>query len=742
MSFHEIFTNIKHLSKNLNVDIEHVESYASKRIPCSIDTNGKIDFIAEVCASMITEHSDYGLFAGRILMYKIHTQTYGKFSDTIYNMYKLSMVSKKLYEFVLTHADKLDSVIIDENDFTYSYFAVKTLQKSYLQRHKSKIIERPQYMLLRVACCIWQHDFKSVEKTYKALSNKLYTHASPTLFNAGTNQQFLSSCFLLSMKEDSVEGVYHTLGQCALISKGGGGVGISVSNIRAEGSKISSTGGYASGLVPLLKVYNDTCRYITQGDKRKGAYAVYLEPWHSDIKEFLNLKRPHGVDELRARDLFYGLWIPDIFMYRVENDLEWSLMCPHECPGLCDVWGQEFEKLYTSYEKKGQVRQTMKARDLWESIIICQQETGTPYMLYKDSCNKKSNQQNLGTIRSSNLCAEIIEYSSHNETAVCNLASISLPKFVNSKREYDFKSLFQAAYDVTMNLDMTIDITKYVTKESKHSNLKNRPIAVGVQGLADVFVKMKCAYESSLAKELNRHIFETIYFGCVSASNHLAKKHGHYDTFCGSPMSEGKFQFDMWDVKPSSGMWNWSKLREDVIKYGVRNSLLTALMPTASTAHILGNTESFEPINENIYVRRTNAGEFVVVNENLVRHLQELGLWNSCMKDKIILYNGSIQSFEEIPYETRIIHKTVWEMSSKNLIDMAVDRSAYIDQSQSFNCYLENPTLSKLTSYHFYAFKKGLKCGMYYLRSTPPSRALKFTVSKKKQEQTCDSCSC
>lgn len=728
------------LLDGLNVDFSKILSFRSR---CENEKNisKQIEFFADTVASMSSKHPDYGLAASRILIWYIHKITDKSFSNVICKMFELSMISLSLYNFVSANKTKLDALTSQMSvfDSSYNFFALKTLKKAYLFHYENNLLERPQYLLMRVACGLWAGDITNVEKTYISLSKKMYIHASPTLFNCGTNQEFLSSCFLMSVKEDSVKGLYHTITQCALISKYGGGIGLSISDVRARGSLIHSSKSSSAGIIPLLKVFNSTCRYITQGNKRKGAYAIYIEPWHADIVDFLNLKRPHGSEELRARDLFYALWIPDLFMYRVKNDLNWSLMCPKECPGLCDVWGKEFETLYESYERTGLYREKIKARKIWSYIITSQQETGTPYMLYKDSCNRMSNQNNLGTIRSSNLCAEIVEYSSSGETSVCNLASISLKSCVNSDRKFDHKRLFEIAYEITLNLNKTIDITSYATKESICSNMKHRPIAVGVQGLADVFMKMRLEYEGTEAKELNKHIFETIYFGCISASNFLAKRDGPYQSFKGSYMSKGKFQFDLWGVQPSM-MWDWNSLRQSVVKYGVRNSLCTALMPTASTSQIMGNIESFEPITSNLYVRRTNAGEFVVINEYLVRHLEDLDLWNDEIKEKIIANDGSIQNIDSIPREVKAIYKTVWEMSSKTLVDMAADRYPYIDQAQSFNCYLENPTYSQLTSFHFYSFEKGLKCGMYYLRSKPASSAIKFTIRREICQETDQSC--
>ncbi|MEK6819940.1 MAG: ribonucleoside-diphosphate reductase subunit alpha, partial [Nanoarchaeota archaeon] len=590
--------------------------------------------------------------------------------------------------------------------------------------------ERPQHMLMRVAVGIWKEDIKNVIKSYELFSQGYFTHATPTLFNSGTRKPQLSSCFLVAMKKDSIDGIYGTLKNIAMISKYAGGIGVHVHNIRASGSYIRGSNGISNGLVPMLRVYNATARYVDQGGgKRKGAFAVYLEPWHADIFEFLDLRKNTGNEDMRARDLFYALWISDLFMKRVEENEGWSLFCPDECPGLSDVYGEEFEKLYKKYEVEGKARRVVKARELWAKIVESQIETGNPYMLYKDAVNKKSNQKNLGTIKSSNLCTEIVEYTDADETAVCNLASIALQKFVREDKTYDYNHLFEVAYQVAKNLNRIIDVNHYPIPEAQKSNLRHRPIGIGVQGMADAFALMRLPFASDEAKEINKKMFETIYFAALTSSKDLAKVDGPYETFKGSPASEGILQFDMWDVKPSS-MWDWTLLKEEIKRYGLRNSLLVAPMPTASTSQILGNNECFEPFTSNIYSRRTLSGEFTMVNKYLVNDLIKIGLWNNDIKNKIILGNGSIQNIPEIPRDIKELYRTVWEIKQKDLIDMSADRGAFIDQSQSLNIWMKDPTFAKITSMHFYGWKKGLKTGMYYLRTKPASQAIQFTVDK------------
>jgi ribonucleoside-diphosphate reductase subunit M1 len=589
-------------------------------------------------------------------------------------------------------------------------------------------------MLMRVAVGIHGNDIDAAIETYDMMSERWFTHASPTLFNAGTRRPQLSSCFLLTMTEDSIEGIYDTLKLCANISKSAGGIGLNVHCIRARGSFIAGTNGLSNGLVPMLRVYNNTARYVDQGgNKRPGAFAIYLEPWHADVFDFLDLKKNTGKEEQRARDLFYALWIPDLFMKRVETNDNWSLMCPDECPGLADVWGDEFEELYTRYEQEGRARSVVKAQKLWFAILESQVETGTPYMLYKDSCNRKSNQQNLGTIKCSNLCTEVVEYSSPDEVAVCNLASIALPRFVTAERQYDFKKLYEVTKVVTRNLNKIIDVNYYPVPEAQKSNFRHRPIGIGVQGLADAFILMRYAFDSEEASVLNKQIFETIYYAALEASCEIAQLFGPYETYEGSPVSKGILQQDMWDVPDPESLWDWKQLREDIAKHGVRNSLLVAPMPTASTAQILGNNESIEPYTSNIYTRRVLSGEFQVVNSHLMNDLASLGLWNSEMKQKIIAHNGSVQNIDEVPDDLKVLYKTVWEISQKTLINMAADRGAFIDQSQSFNVHMAEPNYGKLTSMHFYGWKKGLKTGMYYLRSRPAANAIQFTIDQKIQ---------
>jgi ribonucleoside-diphosphate reductase alpha chain len=642
----------------------------------------------------------------------------------------MPLIADDVIEIIRENAEILDSSIIYDRDFGFDYFGFKTLEKSYLLRINGKVAERPQHMYMRVAIGIHKNDIESVIETYNQMSERWFTHATPTLFNAGTPKPQMSSCFLLAMKDDSIDGIYDTLKQTARISQSAGGIGLAIHNVRATGSYIGGTNGTSNGIVPMLKVFNDTARYVDQGGgKRKGAFAIYLEPWHADVFEFLDLRKNHGKEEMRARDLFYALWVPDLFMKRVEANGEWSLFCPHESPGLHECFGLEFENLYHKYEIEGRARKTIKAQELWFAILDAQIETGTPYLLYKDAANSKSNQQNLGTIKCSNLCTEIMEYTSADEVAVCNLASLALPKFVING-SFDFEKLYAITYQATKNLNRIIDNNYYPVEEARRSNMRHRPIGLGVQGLADAFILMQLPFESDLAKVLNKNIFETIYFAAMTASKDLAKLQGAYETFEGSPLSKGLFQFDLWNVKPSD-RYDWETLRKEVIDHGVRNSLLVAPMPTASTSQVLGNNECFEPYTSNIYTRRVLSGEFVIVNKHLLKDLVKLGLWNNAMKDSIITANGSVQHIEEIPAEVRELYKTVWEIKQRNLIDMAADRGAFICQSQSLNLFVDNPTTAKLTSMHFYAWKKGLKTGMYYLRTQAASKAVQFTVEKQ-----------
>jgi ribonucleoside-diphosphate reductase alpha subunit len=701
---------------------------------------------AETAAAMTTKHPDYAKLAARLAISNLHKVTSKSFSNTMKRLYtyvdpktgeNAPLVSKETWKVVRDHAAELDEAIIYDRDFSYDFFGFKTLERSYLMKVDGKVVERPQHMLMRVAVGIHGEDIAAAIETYNLLSEKWFTHATPTLFNAGTPKPQLSSCFLLTMKDDSIDGIYDTLKQCAKISQSAGGIGLSVHNVRAKGSYIKGTGGTSNGIVPMLRNFDMTARYVDQGGgKRKGSFAIYLEPWHADIFDFLELKKNHGKEEMRARDLFYAMWIPDLFMQRVENNEMWSLFCPNEAPGLADVWGEEFERLYDKYEKEGKARKQIKAQDLWFEILESQIETGTPYILYKDAANRKSNQKNLGTIKSSNLCTEIMEYTSKDEVAVCNLASIALSKFVTEEGRFDHDALYEITKVITRNLNKVIDVNYYPVEEARTSNMRHRPIGIGVQGLADAFIMLRMPFDSDEARRLNEDIFETIYFGAMEASMELAKLNGPYETFKGSPVSKGMFQFDMWGVTPKSGRWNWDQLKQDVKKHGVRNSLLLAPIPTASTSQILGNNECFEPYTTNIYTRRTLSGEFIIANKHLMKDLIDLGLWNETMRQKLIATNGSVQPIAEIPQNIKDIYRTVWEISQKAIIDMSADRGAYICQSQSLNIHLKDPNFGKLTSMHFYAWKKGLKTGMYYLRSTAAADAIKFTLDKTAMAQT------
>lgn len=743
VKFDKITARIKKLAYGLDpiVDVTEVAQKVCTGVYDGVTTSELDDLAAETAAYMSTKHHDYSLLASRIAVSNLHKNTIKSFSGTIRRLHEYALpktgqpaplISDEAAAFVAKNAEILDAAVIYDRDFSYDYFGFKTLERSYLLRIDRRVVERPQHMLMRVAVGIHCGDIDAVLETYDALSSKLFTHASPTLFNAATPRPQLSSCFLLTMTDDSIEGIYDTLKRCAVISKSAGGIGLATHNIRATRSYIRGTNGTSNGIVPMLRVFNDTARYVDQGGgKRKGAFAVYLEPWHADIFEFLELRKNHGKEESRARDLFYGLWVCDLFMKRVENDESWSLFCPNEAPGLADVWGEEFDTLYRRYEEEGRARKVIDARKLWFAILDAQIETGTPYMLYKDSCNRKSNQQNLGTIRCSNLCTEIVEYTSPDEVAVCNLASIALNKFVDlsrSKPVYDFEKLRDVTKKVTRNLNKIISVNYYPVKEAERSNLRHRPIGIGCQGLADTFIMMRMPFESDAARELNKSIFETIYYAALEASCELAKRDGPYDTYEGSPASKGILQPDLWGVIPSD-RWDWTTLRDNIRKYGVRNSLLVAPMPTASTSQILGNNECFEPYTSNLYTRRVLAGEFTIINHHLVKDLQALGLWTPSIKTKIIAGNGSVQHISEIPSNIRALYKTVWEISQKRLLDMAADRGAFIDQSQSLNVHMASPNVGKLSSMHFHGWKSGLKTGMYYLRTRPAADALKFTVS-------------
>jgi ribonucleoside-diphosphate reductase alpha subunit len=745
VSFDKITARIRKLCYGLNQNYINYIEISKKVIQGLYDgvTTTELDNLAaETAATMAATHPDYAILAARIAVSNLHKNTDKSFSKTMEGLYnyidpktgeKAGLISDETIEVVRANADKLDSAIIFDRDYEYDYFGFKTLERSYLLRMKGQIVERPQHMIMRAAVGIHGEDIESAILTYNLMSEKWFTHATPTLFNAGTPKPQLSSCFLLSMTDDSISGIFETLSRCAKISQSAGGIGLSIHNVRAKGAYIKGTGGTSNGIVPMLKVYNDTARYVDQGGgKRKGAFAIYMEPWHADIHEFLELKKNHGKEELRARDLFYAMWISDLFMERVKNNEDWSLFCPNEAPGLHEVYGGEFEALYHKYEQEGRARSTVKAQDLWFHILESQIETGTPYILYKDACNKKSNQKNLGTIKSSNLCTEIVEYTAPDEVAVCNLASISLSKFVGDDRNFDFDKLYEITRVVTRNLNKIIDINYYPIPEARNSNMRHRPIGIGVQGLADAFIKMRFPFDSAEAKQLNKDIFETIYFAALTESNAIAQEEGPYQTFEGSPASEGVLQFDMWNVTPSE-RWDWDTLRSSVMEKGMRNSLLLAPMPTASTSQILGNNECFEPFTSNIYSRRTLSGEYIIVNKYLLKDLVGLGLWNEGMKQRLMAANGSIQGFSEIPAEIKEIYKTVWEISQKVVIDMAADRGAYICQSQSMNLFLENPNFSKLSSMHFYAWSKGLKTGMYYLRSKAAVDPIKFTVEQNLQ---------
>jgi ribonucleoside-diphosphate reductase alpha chain len=742
VKFDKITARIEKLCYGLDRRFVNSIDVAKKVIEGLYDgvTTTELDNLAaETAASLTVKHPDYALLASRIAVSNLHKNTTKCFSATMKLLYECTdsktgksvpLLSDEVWQIISDNAELLDSTIIYDRDYGFDYFGFKTLEKSYLLKVDGKVAERPQHMYMRVAIGIHLNDIENAIKTYHLMSERWFTHATPTLFNAGTPKPQMSSCFLLTMKEDSIDGIYDTLKQTAKISQSAGGIGLSISNIRATGSYIGGTNGTSNGIIPMLRVFNDTARYVDQGGgKRKGAFAVYLEPWHADVFEFLDLRKNHGKDELRARDLFYALWIPDLFMQRVENGGDWSLFCPHEAPGLHESWGAEFETLYTRYETEGRARRTVKAQDLWFAILDAQIETGNPYLLYKDSANRKSNQQNLGTIKSSNLCTEIIEYTSADEVAVCNLASLALPRFVNNG-VFDHQKLYEITYEVTKNLNKIIDNNFYPVEEARNSNLRHRPIGLGVQGLADAFILLRLPFESDKAKQLNKEIFETIYFAAMTASKDLAKLEGPYASFAGSPASKGQFQFDLWGVEPTL-RWDWYRLKDEVVRFGVRNSLLVAPMPTASTSQILGNNECFEPYTSNIYVRRVLSGEFVVVNKHLLKDLVDLNLWNDDMKNKIIFHNGSIQAIDEIPDHLKAIYKTVWEIKQRNIIDMAADRGAYICQSQSLNLFVDTPTASKLTSMHFHAWKKGLKTGMYYLRTQAASQAVQFTVEKQ-----------
>lgn len=747
VKFDKITARIEKLCSGLNNDFVKPVEIAKKVIDGLYDGVSTIELdnlAAETAATMTTKHPDFARLAARISISNLHKVTETSFSNTMKRMYEYinpktgenaALLSKDVYGIIRANAKRLDEAVDYNRDYNYDYFGYKTLERSYLMKLDGKIVERPQHMLMRVSVGIHGEDIDSAIQTYNLMSEKWFTHATPTLFNAGTPKPQLSSCFLLSMQDDSIDGIYDTLKQCAKISQSAGGIGLSIHNVRATGAYIKGTNGTSNGIVPMLRNFDMTARYVDQGGgKRKGSFAIYLEPWHADIFEFLDLRKNHGKEELRARDLFYALWIPDLFMERVEQNGDWTLMSPDECPGLFEAYGDEFKVLYEKYEREGKGRRTVKAQDLWFEVLEAQIETGTPYMLYKDAANKKSNQKNLGTIRSSNLCTEIMEYTSKDEVAVCNLASIALSKFVING-EFDHQKLYEITKVVTRNLNKVIDVNYYPVEQARNSNMKHRPIGIGVQGLADAFLLLKLPFESEEAKKLNREIFETIYFASMETSMEMAQEEGTYESYKGSPVSKGIFQFDMWGVTPDSGRWDWIELKQQVRRHGVRNSLLLAPMPTASTSQILGNNECFEPYTSNLYLRRVLSGEFIVANKYLMNELISLGLWDDRMMNRIKAENGSIQNIPEIPVDIKERYKTVWEISQKAIIDMSADRGAYICQSQSLNIHLQDANFGKMTSMHFYAWKKGLKTGMYYLRTKAATDAIKFTVEKEKQEQ-------
>jgi len=747
--FDKITARIRKLNYGLNplVDPVRVAMRVIEGLYDGVTTSELDNLAAEIAATMTTTHPDYAKLAARISVSNLHKNTKKSFSETMTDLYeyvnprtgkKAPLLSDEVYAIIQKNADKLDSSIIYNRDFGYDFFGFKTLERSYLLKLNGNIVERPQHMLMRVSIGIHLDDIEAALETYELMSKRYFTHATPTLFNSGTPKPQMSSCFLLTMKDDSIDGIYDTLKQTAKISQSAGGIGLSIHNVRATGSYIAGTNGTSNGIVPMLRVFNDTARYVDQGGgKRKGSFAIYVEPWHADIFDFLELKKNHGKEEMRARDLFYAMWTPDLFMKRVEENAEWTLMCPNECPNLYNVHGEEFEALYTQYEKEGKGRKTIKARDLWEKILESQIETGTPYMLYKDSANRKSNQKNLGTIRSSNLCTEILEYTSSDEVAVCNLASIALPMFIKDGA-FDHQALFDVTVRVTKNLNRVIDRNFYPVKEAENSNFRHRPVGLGVQGLADAFIMLRLPFTSDEAKQLNQDIFETLYYAAVTASAEEAKIDGPYQTYKGSPISNGEFQHNLWGIKDEelSGRWDWAKLRKTVKKHGVRNSLLVAPMPTASTSQILGNNECFEPYTSNIYTRRVLSGEFIVVNKHLLEDLVERGLWNEDMKQELMRNNGSVQNIEGIPEDLKELYRTVWEMSMKDIIDMSRQRGYFIDQSQSLNLFMEGATMAKLTSMHFYGWKSGLKTGMYYLRTKSAVDAIKFTLDNKTKAET------
>jgi len=750
--FDAILEKITDLSYDLDpvwVDPAYLTKLVIEGLYDGVTTRELDELAAETAASLASHHPDYSRLAARICVDDLHRSTNDNFSEVIRDLREYvdpesnedaPLISQEVFEIVMENAELLDSYIDYSRDHNYDYFGFKTLQRSYLLRLNGEVAERPQHMLMRVSVGIHHGDMDKVKQTYDLMSEGWFTHATPTLFNSGTPKPQMSSCFLLTMKDDSLDGIYDTLKQCARISKSAGGIGLSVHNIRSKGSYIKGTNGYSNGLVPMLKVFNDTARYVDQGGgKRKGSIAIYLEPWHPDIFDFLDLRKNHGKEELRARDLFYALWTPDLFMERVEANAEWSLFCPNECADLHDNYGKKFRELYLKYESEGMARRTVKARDLWDAIVQSQIETGTPYMVYKDACNEKSNQKNLGTIRSSNLCTEIVEYTAPDEIAVCNLASIALPRFIDEEtNSFDHQRLFDVTYHVTGNLNRVIDVNYYPVEEARNSNMRHRPIGIGVQGLADTFAMLGIAFESEAAKILNKEIFETIYFASCSASKDAAIVEGPYSSFVGSPASQGILQFDMWGVTEHSGRWDWDTLKSEIVEHGLRNSLMVAPMPTASTSQILGNNECFEAFTSNLYVRRTLSGEFIVLNKHLVRDLIVAGMWSLELKDEILRNKGSIQGMETIPENIREIYKTTWEIKQRVIIEMAAERGVYIDQSQSLNIHMTDANPAKVTSMHFHGWHLGLKTGMYYLRTRAAADAIQFTVEQKNGDETVD----
>jgi len=774
VSFDKVLNRIKKISDNLSVNVFDIAQKVCSRIYDNVKTSELDELAAHICSSMITDHPDYGSLAARIIVSNHHKNTSPSFSETITTLYnnvdihgeKNQLVSDEVYEVVMKNKEKLNSYLKYDRDYLFDYFGFKTLERAYLLKVNNVVVERPQQLFMRVALGIHGSDIKEALNTYDLMSQKYFTHATPTLFNSGTPRPQLSSCFLIALKEDSIDGIFSSLKECALISKYAGGIGIHIHNVRSKGSKIRGTNGISSGIIPMLRVFNNTARYVDQAGRRAGSIAVYLEPWHSDIEPFLEMKKNHGNEEDRARDLFYALWIPDLFMERVKNDMMWSLMCPDECPGLSDVYGDDFVKLYEKYEKEGRYKKQLRAQELWWQVLQAQIEQGTPYLLFKDATNKKCNQKNLGTIKSSNLCCEVTEFSSADETAVCNLASIALPTYIehdkNNKPVFNFNKLHEVSKVITKNLNKVIDVNFYPVETARRSNLKHRPIGIGVQGLADAYILMKYPFDSPEAMQLNKHIFETIYHGAMESSMEISKKRaeyinkynneeitydeldekikmneyeiintkypGAYSTFEGSPASQGIFQFDLWGVSPDSGMYDWDKLKHDVMQYGIRNSLLLAPMPTASTSQILGFNECMEPFTSNLYKRRTLAGEFIIVNKYLIADLVKFGLWNKDMKNKLMITDGSVQSIPEIPDDLKALYKTSWELRQKVLIDQSADRGAFVCQSQSLNLFVEDPDFKKLSSMHFYSWQKGLKTGIYYLRTRAKAQAQKFTV--------------